>query len=77
MIEDAKDKMKRMIAFFDETEIPFTEIRINNFSVILDVQKYIEVNVSRIKSNIVLSLEWRMSYLRLYELKKIIENFKK
>ena len=77
MIEDAKDKMKRMIAFFDETEIPFTEIRINNFSVILDVQKYIEVNVLRIKSNIVLSLEWRMSYLRLYELKKIIENFKK
>jgi len=77
MIEDAKDKMKRMIAFFDETEIPFTEIRINNFSVILDVQKYIEVNVLRIKRNIVLSLEWRMSYLRLYELKKIIENFKK
>ena len=77
MIEDAKDKMKRMIAFFDETEIPFTEIRINNFSVILDVQKYIEVNVLRIKSNIILSLEWRMCYLRLYELKQIIENFKK
>ena len=77
MIEDAKDKMKRMIDFFEETEIPFTEIRINNFSVILDVQKYIEVNVSRIKSNIILSLEWRMCYLRLYELKQIIENFKK
>ena len=77
MIEDAKDKMKRMIDFFEETEIPFTEIRINNFSVILDVQKYIEVNVLRIKSNIILSLEWRMCYLRLYELKQIIENFKK
>ena len=74
-LESAKEKMGKLINWYDCANIPFTEIRINDFSVILNIGNYIATNKARLLAQSVLSLEWRLAYLRLYELKQIIVKF--
>lgn len=65
-----------MAAWYAGQKMPAGPLRLNNYSTIIDVQRYADANVAIItayKEN-PLAAPFMPAYMRLYELKKYIEN---
>lgn len=74
--EKWKAQAIRMEAWYEGRQLPVGPLKINSFSTIMDVDKYVETSLAQLKSNQTKPWQapFKPAYMRLYELKKFIEN---
>lgn len=74
--ENWKMQAKRMEEWFMGRSLPKSPLRMNDYSVIHDLKKYVETNLAQVKNN--QDKPWmapfKPAYMRLFHLKKFIEN---
>lgn len=74
--EKWKSQAEKMVEWYKGRSLPEGSFRLNSYSTITDAKKFVETNISMMLSN--MSKPWQSAfkpaYMRLYELKKHIEN---
>lgn len=70
---EAQAKSENLIAWFADKD-QSKPIKLNDYTNIFDVKKYIECNAARLRKLPALSQQWRMCYYRLYNLKLKIQS---
>ena len=72
-IEQADNQAKELIRLIRESNVKAIKIGCLN---IVDVQKFLDTHQSRLNFLTTFSREWKLNYLRVYLLKKKLDNEK-
>lgn len=73
--EKLKENGQRMINWYEGRSLPIIEsLELNPAQKIIDIEKYVSTNISIVRAQNPCTHVWLNSYMRLYQLKKYLED---